>query len=213
MLKEIRRIASILLQTLRFILRFVPPVNTLLFFPPRLHARVFSKFIVLTALTTLPIFFAALLEIRPAQGMVGTFFDNFYIHLTEAGIFIYVASFIPPFFVIATDKLNQHRSERNNNSGNIIFDGYIQVAFIALLLFTFSAFSFGAMETGSKLYNNTFLEFIINKHSIYFYLFSLYCWYLTLLDTANDGIDLLNTRRKNENSLIDGFGDRVNPRG
>ncbi|MGJ7555084.1 hypothetical protein ACSFBI_13865 [Variovorax sp. RB3P1] len=199
------------------VLSYVPLLQCLTYFPFPVHKAAFKKFFVLLLLTSLPVLFAAVLAPIPDGGAGG--FDKLLAKLrdsiTVSELFVYSAAFLTPILYLYYERYSELPSaqfaEKLVQEVKGIFKGYGLVALIALLLILFTAIAFSNIKTDSANFKQSFLHYYLAKYSLIVYLFSLYCWYLTLLDGANTG-DFVGANRKKENDVTSAFSARLKER-
>lgn len=200
------------------ILGYVPLIQCLTSFPFDAHKVALKKFFALWILSSLPILFAAALSPIPS-GDIGIL-EKLSLKLGEAisvsEQFVYTASFITPILYIIFEKYynpsNDAPQEPFYKTIKKVFKGYELVALISLIVIILTASSFSSLKTNPESFRLSFLNLFLSTYSPYIYLFSLYCWYLSLLDGVSVG-DFVGQNRISESNLSSAFSARIKQRG
>lgn len=197
----------------------IPFVQCLTFFPIRTHKAALKKFTVLWILTSLPVIAAAMLSAAPTEGQPvgGLLLERLTESISVSEQFVYTAAFIAPILYIIYEKYkaaeDSGSSEPLKDSFHQVFRGYGFVVTVALLVMFFTAIAFGAIKTSTEVFESTFLHFALLKGAPLIYLFSLYCWYLTLLDGLISGSDFVERGRQGEADIAARFSAAIKRRG
>lgn len=196
-------------------LGWVPVLNCLLAFPISTHKLAIPKFLFLFILSSLPLLFSTLLgEVPAGTSSIETAFAGELLKSpSTSDLFIYTATFLTPIFYLIFERYRAlSEKDREDNIGkNVtrIFRGYGLVATMAILLLLVTAIAFGPSKTGmASPILNTFLSHLLVKYSWCIYLFSLYCWYLTILDSVIEG-SYVDDMRDQETESVNSFQRRL----
>lgn len=201
---------------LRF-LSYIPLIQCLTYFPLPAHRAASKKFVVLLTLTSLPVIFAAVLSPIP-EGNADVI-DKLLTKIGEAinvsELFVYTATFLTPVLYLIFEKYSaiptQELGERIAQGVKGIFKGYGLVAFLSLLVMLFTAIAFSSLKVNPVAFKPSFLNHYLVTYSSWVYIFSLFCWYLTLLNDAYSG-DFVNANRDQENATANAFSARIGKR-
>lgn len=195
----------------------IPLLQCLFFYPWDAHKTAIKKFFVLWLFTSLPIIFAAILSKIPegnygdTSGLLVKIKDS----ITVSELFIYTASFLTPILYMIFEKITsiprEEIGEKITKGIRGIFTGYELVALISFIIIIITAIAFGQIKTNEQYFRDTYLNHYLTEYSLIIYIFSLYCWYLTLLDGAWSG-DFVRSNRKTENIVSSQFSDRLRNR-
>ncbi|GAA0587485.1 hypothetical protein ACFQH5_16770 [Halomonas salifodinae] len=201
-----------------FILAFadkIPVVNSLCFFPVSSHIKALKKFGVLWLLTTSPVLLSvALSEVPDGAGNLMTkFVAKLQEGLSVSELFVYSASFLTPLIYIIYEKFqnaedNADFSEKLREAFKV-FKGYQLMSFLAAVSLAITAVGFTAVKTDFGSFRSTFLHAFLVGNSLYIYVFSLFCWYLSLLDSVGGGKGFFRRKEINQKKMQSEFSDRL----
>jgi hypothetical protein len=200
------------------LLRFfgsIPLLQCLTYFPVAAHKTASKKFIVILFLTSLPVIFAAVLSPIPEGNadVIEKLLAKMREAISVSELFVYTATFLTPVLYLIFEKYTgiptEELGERIAQGMKGIFKGYGLVAFLSLLIMLFTAIAYSSLKVNAEAFKPSFLNHYLVTYSFWVYLFSLYCWYLTLLNDAWSG-DFVSTNRNSENATADAFAARIN---
>lgn len=199
------------------ILGKVPFIQCLTHFPWKAHRAALEKFAVVWILTSLPILFAVFSSKIPDGNTDVTM--KLLMKLKESidssELFVYTATFLTPIIYLIFEKYKESSenkpSEKLSEIFSTLFKGYKLTVFISVLLMIFTAFGFGQIKADPDGYKDTFLGYYLNNYVLVIYIFSLYCWYLSLLDGAWTG-DFVTANRKSEARATSSLSERLQNR-
>lgn len=192
----------------------IPFLQSLTYFSWPSHKSAISKFLMLWILTSLPVVVAAMLSPVPLNSPNVAF--DLYRKLREAisvsEQFVYTATYLSPVLYILWERYQFHltQSEGAEELGKV-FRGYGWVAALSLITIILTATAFSSIKTNIPFFQKTFLYEILVSNAGYIYLFSLYCFYLSILDGNFNG-DYVLTSRKSEDKTASQFKDRLKNR-
>lgn len=195
----------------------VPILQCLVQFPQNAHKTALKKFTALWLLTSLPIIVAVFLSPIPegTSGVGLKLLLKLKESITVSELFVYTATFLTPIFYMVFEKYQDSSEteigEKIAQSVRQQFKGYGPVALISIVTMTLTAVAFGQIKAGSIEFNNSFLGYYLNYLSLPIYIFSLYCWYLTLLDGSWKG-DFVSENRSSEKNIVKDFSERLRTR-
>ncbi len=195
-------------------LSFIPLLQCLTYFPREAHKSALKKFLVLLVLTSLPVIFAAILSPIPAgnSDVLTKLIKKLGEAINVSELFVYTASFLTPILYLIFEKYSDipkdELGERITQGVKGIFKGYGLVALLSLLMMLFTASAFSSLKLDAAGFKVSFLHHYLVTYSGWIYFFSLFCWYLTLLDGAWDG-DFVSANRNSENVTASAFSARL----
>lgn len=198
-------------------LGFIPLMQCLVHFPLDAHKLALKKFSTLWILTSLPVIVAVFLSPIP-DGDAGVGLKLLFKlreSITVSELFVYTATFLTPVFYMIYEKYQESSETQIGDkllqSFRSLFKGYGLVAVISLVIMFFTAIAFGQLKAGSDDFQKSFLGYYLQNFSLAIYIFSLYCWYLTLLDEAWKG-DFVSENRSSEKNMVKDFSARLRAR-
>lgn len=201
------------------IIGYIPLLQCLAYFPVKAHKSASKKFITLLILTSLPIIFATVLSPIPTgeSGVLEKLLNKLSDAISISELFVYTASFLTPVLYLIyerySDSTKNELGERLADSFKGVFKGYGLVALLALLTMLFTAVAFSLIKTNTEIFKFTFLHQFLVSYAPLIYLFSLYCWYLTLLEGTSSSGNFIRTNRNAENKTAESFSARLKNRG
>lgn len=193
----------------------IPLIQCLTHYPLSVHKQAVKKFLFLLILTSLPVILTALLSPIPEgdSGVLNKLLSKLKESITVSELFVYTASFLTPVLYMIYEKFNDSPNEKiSSRLKNGIFKGYGLVAFLSLLMMLATIVAFGSLKNNASSFQISFLNHYLINYSFAIYLFSLYCWYLTLLDGSIGG-DFVSSNRNAENKTANGFSQRIQQQG
>ncbi len=199
------------------ILSRIPLIQCLTNFSYEAHKVALKKFFTLWVLTSLPIIAAAGLSPIPDGDaeVVVKLFDNLREAIVASELFIYAASFLTPVLYIYYEKQGESQNEGGlTRAVRGPFRGYGFVALASAMTLFLTAVAFSSIKTDAIFFKKTFLSYFLTHTylSIAIYFFSLYCWYLTMLDGTWNG-SFVDINRQSESSVASDFSARLKARG
>jgi hypothetical protein len=168
-------------------LKAVPVIGPVFRFGPIQHREALIKVSFLWAFSFLPILFAAGMANVPegTEEILVFFGAALGDHFKAQSQFVYAATFIPPFLYIIFDQITEREGsikEKVSRSIKGIFKGYKILFVISLLTLLLMAGTFGASQNSEASFSKTIFYAVISKNSLWFYLASMYIWYLSFLE-------------------------------
>ena len=193
-------------------LGYVPFVRTLVWFNGSVHRSTFAKFASLWILSILPLVFSGLRgNVPPNVTAPVAFLERVRSEFNSTSLFVFAISFLVPmlyqfyerFAVFRNYGLSRKRAPKHYDTP----PGYSCVLLGSVLVFALTAFAYGNSGTGT-----TVLDWLVGRGLVLVvYLYSIYCWYLTMLIDAHprDPMEIVNERRSQENEVAKGLSQRV----
>ncbi|WP_157576337.1 hypothetical protein [Hydrogenophaga pseudoflava] len=178
-----------------------------------------KKFTVLLILTSLPIIYTAFLSPVP-QG-AGQIFEKLFLQLKGAvnasELFVYTATFLTPILYVVyegyTDVSGEELKRRIAEGVRGVYKGFGLVAFLSFLVMLSTAVAYGSLKNNPDTFKSSFLSYFLVEYSAWIYVFSLFCWYLTLLYEARTAGDFVETNRNSEDAVSNAFQSRIAGKG
>lgn len=199
------------------VVRYIPFVQCLTDFPRKHHLNVLKKFLFLWLISSLPVILAVILSPVPNDGseISNAVFVRFKDSISVSELFVYSAAFLTPILYMVVEKYNEapgnQFGEKVSRSANGLFRGYWLIAGLSLLVMFLTVVAFALIKSDPEGFEKMILGHYLTKYVFPVYLFSLFCWYLTLLDSAWTG-DFLNENRRSEDNMYQDFSDRLQSR-
>ncbi len=186
------------------------------------HRRAGLKAIFLWLLSFFPILLAAGLSkvSDDKTSVLVQFFTSVGKHFTAENQFIYTAAFLPPILFTFLPRAIQIEKSESKNFVKISYNkhlkGYMPIYVSAILVLLLTSASYGAYKTNSELYSNTILHHGISKFSLLIYLFSLYCWYLSIIsdisENPSSGKEAVKKLQKESSEFTEKLSTRIKNR-
>ena len=194
----------------------IPFLQPLLWFDLSVHRGAFWKFAALWVLSVLPLVFSGLHASIPQGGSaLREFISRVVSEFNSTSLFVYAISFLVPILYLLYERLQEYRlfafSRESPPKHLELPPGYDLVLFVAFLVFVFTAFTYGSTTTGG-----TVLDVVITWGGVVLvYLYSLYCWYLTMLmeALAKEPVSFMEDRRSEEAEFTGLLSARVSKGG
>lgn len=168
----------------------LPVLSSIFFFSSKAHKHAIGKFLVLWIASTSPILFLSLLTPVPvgSEGVFTKFSNVFIDFFSSAEMFVYTTAFLSPVIYMIWEKYQLAKDaedfrERIKQAYSVF--GLNALLSIAVLIFAAIAYSANKLSPLAQT-PPTFLDLIYGKYSYIFYFYSIYCWYLTMLDGFRD---------------------------
>lgn len=174
-------------------------------------------------ISVIPLVVAALfepiseIECNPETGYqyAADFLNVLWKHFNGKNQFIYAVSFITPILYMIYERyilMQSHVESGKRTSKDLrkLPPGFGWIMFWAVLVFVFAAFAFATSATRPIRTSTTFLD-VVSKYTVLLvYLFSLLCWYMTILDSSMEPAQAFtDTIRKEEDELAATFSRRI----
>jgi hypothetical protein len=197
----------------------IPFLQVIFSYSFKYHKAALKKFLVLWAMSILPMLLTSLVVL--IQGSSG-FWGSLQNSLKSTDMFIYSASFLPPMIYLFYERYHElldyiNAGKRSPSALSPVPKGFELMILISCTVFLLTTFFFGlakAWEVSSP--NNALAAFktFANKAVFWVYLYSIFCWYLTILMASNiDSFDFVSCARQQEENLQVGFAERMKNKG
>ena len=148
------------------------------------HRRAAKKFGVIWAISTLPIFIAALLSKSDSTKVGHDFMSKIYEFFPIQEQFVYASAFLAPVLYVFVDAT----LEAISAEGKVFTDelksqirGYSVILFPAFLLLILTCVSFAANKEDSASFEKTYLYALFGSQAWFVYLATLALWYASIL--------------------------------
>jgi hypothetical protein len=189
----------------------IPVLNTLAFFPLKVHAMAGKKCAFSLIFSLSPILIALLFS-KAQEG--GGAIDYIKSAFSMSEQYVYAAAFITPLFYLIYERFQESEksdpfSDKISSSIKDLFPGYgiTMLAAAGVLLVTVAAFSV------SKANTNNMDEMLIASLSPvlapWFFIFSIYCLYISILDQYFDSSAIFQNDKKKQKNLADEFSSML----
>lgn len=200
-------------------LKRLPLIKPLFQFSKRSHKQAFPKFGALWFMSTLPVILTVLFAKKDidvsinGSGFVFRFFSLF----SASEQFVYAAAFLPPIIYLLFERyleaeIENDLADRIKRSFRKVFDGYGFVLALACLTLLLTIITYTATKTNLENFQGTYFYDIAVSSSPWCYFFSLYCWYLSILDSIPDASLYISEMKDEEDNLSGQFSNRINAR-
>lgn len=203
------------------ILNKVPVVSALKNYNSACHKQALPKFFWLWALSSLPLFFAILFS-KNTTGDGSAYFsgliENIKPLLSASEIYVYIASFLAPLFYLFYERFKEAETAsgatfwtRDKFLFRHIFPGYWLIFLTSIFCVLLMIFAFVVKKVDASWANDSNIYVWAQLLTPYCYVFSLICWYLTILDGFKDknSADYVNAQRNIENDFVNDFSKRI----
>jgi hypothetical protein len=208
-----------IIKTLVEKIKNLPFIKPLFYFSKNHHKQAFPKFGILWFMCTLPVLLSALLsqksttDTSPWEG----FFNQIFISFSASEQFVYASAFLPPVIYLIYERYQEAEmtgalSDRLRLSFRKVFDGYGVVLIFACLALLTTVITYTGTKTNFANLQQTYLYDLVVSSAHWLYFFSLYCWYLSILDGIQDPSNFLTENKQAENEFSNQFSNRINER-
>lgn len=201
----------------------IPFWRSFAYYPADYHTRALRKFIVLWIISILPLLVAALFspanpQTNSISSLIG-FSKTLFAEFSGTHQFIYAVSFITPILYLVIEHNEQYvsflRSKKRKVDDvlKIAPEGFGWILFWAVIVFLFTIVSYAAATTVELRQQKTILD-SISEYTVYLvYIFALFCWYYTILESTPAINDDFSTKKKiQEEDLSSRLNDRIEGR-
>lgn len=200
-------------------MKSLPLIKPLFYFSKKCHKQAFPKFGILWFMCTLPVLLSALLAQKPKPDVTGWtgFVNNLFTSFSASEQFVYAAAFLPPVIYLIYERYQEAEmggdlSNRIKLSFRKLFDGYGFVLSFACLALLTTVITYTGTKTNFGNLQNTYLYDVAVSSAPWFYFYSLYCWYLSILDGITDSSSFLSDNKQAEEVLSGQFAERIKTR-
>jgi hypothetical protein len=194
----------------------MPFVTTIESYDSETRIEAFWKFIVLWSLSVLPLIFAAIEPIASGrENKTGTL-NALNAEFSSTSVLVYSVSYLVPFLYVGVElakRQNYFSFSRKEAPKNLNYpDGYKLLVYISVVVFLFTTFTY---KRGSEL--GTGAAFMSGGVKWMVYIYSVACWYITLLIESGastvDGSRYRDSLRQSESAATKALSDRLNAEG
>ena len=211
------------LKTIRTVLSPIPFWQPFLTYTWGSHRKAIKKFLILWSISILPLVLAAF--VSPVDKNL-TGLDSFINFLSQIGSefggthqFIYAVSFITPVLYLVIeqhdDLLSFLRSNKRKIDGNLKLapDGYGWILWWSIIVFLFTIVGYAISTTEELRQQQTFIDFFLESTVYVVYVFALFCWYFSILDSiASPKHDFSESKKSDEDDFSRKLDDRIGRR-
>lgn len=212
---------SVIVGILRLCLKVVrglPLVGPIAIFSWDSHKKALIKGSLLWLISTSPVIFAIFLSTIPqnAEDVIGAFFDKVGAAFSLEEQYIYAATFLAPPLILWIDRwLIADATSPKDLIATIkrnLFSGYLWVWSVSFIILIFTVVSFTSAKTNGDQFRSTYLYYLVSSKAYLFYMASIYCWYLALLDAEGPPeSEFSQQHKRGERQVVRGLQDRVSP--
>jgi len=198
------------------ILHHIPLIQCLTHYSIEIHKKAAIKFIFLWLLTSSPIIVATILSPIPEgeANVTLKLFAKLKEAISVSELFVYSATFLSPIIYMIVERYYESPEDKfGKRSVKGIFKGYRIIFLFSTLLMFSTAIGFSNIKVDFNAFKISFLGYYLTHFVLIIYLFSLYCWYLTLLDgTSLSSGNFINENRASEMQISHGLTARLRAR-
>ncbi|TGK04433.1 hypothetical protein EHO58_11030 [Leptospira selangorensis] len=195
----------------------IPIIQSLIYFRWKTHKVAIPKFLILTLLNLSPILAAIIFSPIPNNPKL-SFVDhlisktNHFFSFSE--IYIYIATFVSPVMYIVYERYHQQEFDTSyyqkfKSTIRTIYPGYMWTTFLAILLLLFTMGGFAVLKNNPDAFKNTLYFLIVTKLGWYLFFYSLFCFYLSILDGIIDTGNFIEANRLEESHFSEDFSKRL----
>jgi len=200
-------------------IKSLPFIKPLFYFPKRCHKQAFKKFAILWFMCTLPVILTVLFTQKPESkaSIWIEFFNNLLTFFSAPEQFVYTAAFLPPVIYLLYERYQEAEMDNNMRdriklSVRKVFDGYDVILVFACLALLTTITTYTGTKTNLANLQNTYFYALAVSSAPWCYFFSLYCWYLSILDGIHDSSTFLSDTKNAEDNLSGLLSDRIKAR-
>ena len=228
----IKKILNWIKLLICFLLPILQPLTS---FSMESHKKALVKWLILVIAASAPVILTVLLTPVPVGDL--TIWKKMGLKFTESMSvseqFVYTAAFLAPTLYLVWEKFREMHDQSNSPQAQSTYDkfqkamrvykGYGWILFPSILIVTLTAICFGNIKTGeltavcidnvrteSLSFSRTFLYQILESYSWLIYAFSLYAFYLSIVQDYGPEGDYNDAYKAGESEVTSGLKDRVN---
>lgn len=196
---------------IRPILLKIPFINSIFDFSFECHWRSVKKFFVLWFSATSPVILAFFFAVAEREGEFKSALSAIW-SLSES--LVYTAAFIPPFLYLIYERYSEKSPYDSGGDGRFkffrkLFEGYWLNFLVAMVVLVLSVIAFTIDKVADEGFKEGWFFGFLESLVPYLYVFSLYCWYLTILDSFSGDFDFVDHVRAEENQMSMKFKQRL----
>ena len=199
----------------------LPVFSALTSYESSCHKQALPKFFWLWTLSSLPLFFAiSFSKNKMEEGAlnISDLIENIKPLLSASEIYVYIASFLAPLFYLFYERFKEAETAtgttfwtRDKFLFRHIFPGYWLIFLVSIVCILLMIFAFVVKKVDASWANHSNIYIWAEYLTPYCYVFSLLCWYLTILDgfKEKNSADYVNEQRNIENNFVNDFSKRI----
>ena len=198
----------------------IPIIKALFDFDKTTHMKAIRKFGILWFSATLPLILAVFLSTIPEtrDSTLSELYNIAKNSFSVSEIFVYAAAFLSPVLYIIFERYHEASAEDKSKQKKMvnirnIFPGYPTIFLLSALTLLATSISYSINRVAPNIFGDIFLSKLISDGAIVIYIFSLYCWYLSILDGLRPSVDFVGASRRGERKLSQDFESRMKGRG
>lgn len=219
---SIKLFATAVWGKIKSIIDVIPFLQPLTSFSKYSHKKALIKWFVLVLAASAPVLLTVLLSPIPNGDLSlwGKLMKKLTESISISEQFVYCAAFLAPTLYLVWEKILYDRDNKSSRaektpyeklrSAMRIYKGYGWILISSILILSLTALGFSFLKTGNPTFNKTFLYSLLEQYSSYIYIFSLYAFYLSIIqDYGADG-EFSKTVKEEEQDVASGLSARVN---
>ncbi len=200
----------------------IPFLQPLTSFSFECHKRAFIKWLILVFFASAPVILTVLMSPVPDgeldlwEKVLAKFIDS----ITVSEQFVYSAAFLAPTIYLLWESFRENQASQNPNVDtnaldqfrNVmkVYKGYGWVLCLSIVILLSTAIGFSSIKTEHPGFRETFLYAILESSSTFIYLFSLYAFYLSIVQGYGPSGEFNDVTRKSAADTTKGLASRVN---
>ncbi|MCK7598472.1 hypothetical protein M0G74_14420 [Microbulbifer sp. CAU 1566] len=205
------KVFSRFLKFARLILLKIPILNSIFHFNLDCHQRSVKKFFVLWLSATSPVLLALFFTLAEGGAWSTAVLKTV---LSSSELLVYTAAFIPPFLYLIYERYTEKSPRLDGGDSRFMsfrkfFEGYWLNCLVAVVVLVLSVVAFTIDKVASQAFKESLIFVFFESLAPYLYVFSLYCWYLTILDSFGNEFNFLDHVRADENEKSMEFRKRL----
>ncbi len=195
-------------------------VKPLFSFVVEQHKQAYPKFLVLWLISLSPILISAALSPKASNSPTNSysFTDILSKSFSASEQFVFSTAFLPPIIYLVYERYREAELD-SLSAGKLklsmrrLFDGYWAVLIFAVFTLLITIVTFVSAKTNFLNMQSAYFYDIAVASAPICYGYSLYCWYLSILDAVPKPSHFVETNRNEEDNAADEFAERLSNRG
>lgn len=200
----------------------IPILRPLTSFSIDNHKKALVKWFILVIAASAPVILTVL--ITPVPEGDSSLWQKMVIKLSESMTvseqFVYTAAFLAPTLYLVWDAFRDLYESGNFATNKTpyekiqnvmkVYRGYGWILLFSILILVLTAICFSNIKVGNLAFSKTFLYQILESYSWFIYAFSLYAFYLSIIQDYGPDGDFNENVKNDENTVKHGLSARVN---